>query len=148
MNKIYRSGRAELILLYGRRGVGKTRLIKEFLKNKKGYVGFVFEEISKQFIIKNRDYIPFKFTKIGKWWHKDKEIDLVALGEQEVLFVECKWKDLKEREARKILQGLKEKAEYGPCGGRKYFGIIAKKIENKPKFRQEGFLAFDLRDFR
>ena len=37
------SGKAELIIIYGRRGIGKTELIKKFLKNKrkppKGLIG-------------------------------------------------------------------------------------------------------------
>ncbi|MBU1862835.1 MAG: ATP-binding protein, partial [Candidatus Omnitrophica bacterium] len=32
LNKIYNQGKAELILLYGRRRIGKTRLLKEFIK--------------------------------------------------------------------------------------------------------------------
>ena len=36
---------------------------------------------------------PINFTRIGKWWHKDKEIDVAALNEKtkEILFGE--WKD-------------------------------------------------------
>jgi AAA+ ATPase superfamily predicted ATPase len=30
--------------------------------------------------------LPFLFTKLGRWWHKDKEIDLVALNEE----IDCK----------------------------------------------------------
>ena len=42
------------------------------------YLGLVFERISTQFFIRNKEDI-FNFTKIGSWWHKDKEIDIVAL---------------------------------------------------------------------
>jgi AAA+ ATPase superfamily predicted ATPase len=30
--------------------------------------------------------LPFLFTKLGRWWHKDKEIDLVPLNEE----IDCK----------------------------------------------------------
>lgn len=36
LNKRYKSGRAEFLILYGRRRVGKSELIEQFLKRKKG----------------------------------------------------------------------------------------------------------------
>lgn len=56
------------------------------------YYAFNFEEICKQFLIKNK---LFDFTRIGKWWLKDTEIDLIALNNKNnsVLFCECKWKE-------------------------------------------------------
>ncbi len=96
--------------------------------------------------------MPFKFTKIGRWWHKDKEIDLVALDEnkKQICLFEVKWKDLKEKQAMKILEELKEKSKYVEWkqGRRKeYFGLLAKRIENKNSLRKEGYEVFDLEDF-
>ena len=53
----------------------------------------VFEKIAAEFLWRVR---PVDFTKIGRWWHKGEEIDLVALNDasKEVLFIECKWKTL------------------------------------------------------
>ncbi len=47
-------------------------------------------------------HLPSLYHRFGRWWHKGEEIDLVALNEREkkALFVEVKWKELKEREAR------------------------------------------------
>jgi AAA+ ATPase superfamily predicted ATPase len=45
-------------------------------------MGTVFEKVCKQFLLLNRDRLPFTFTKLGRWWHKDKEIDVVALNEE------------------------------------------------------------------
>ncbi|WP_010479730.1 DUF234 domain-containing protein [Thermococcus zilligii] len=55
--------------------------------------------------------LPFKFTRIGRWWHRDEEIDLVAVGSngKKVLLVEVKWRDLRKREARGVLRDLKRK---------------------------------------
>jgi len=35
------------------------------------------------------------FTSIGRWWYKDKEIDIVVLNENtdEIIFCECKWQN-------------------------------------------------------
>jgi len=37
LNEIVNSGHAELVILYGRRRVGKTALIRKFLENKRGF---------------------------------------------------------------------------------------------------------------
>jgi len=94
--------------------------------------------------------LPFRFTKIGKWGHKGEEIDIVALNEREkkVLFVEVKWKELKEREAREILRDLERKGELvGLEGWEKAYGLVARGVEGKEELRGEGWLAWDLGDF-
>ncbi|WP_258084624.1 ATP-binding protein [Thermococcus thermotolerans] len=116
------------------------------------YIGFVFEEIVRQFLVElNRaGRLPFRFTKVGRWWHKGEEIDLVALNEKErkVLFVEVKWKDLSEREARGILKDLKRKSKLvGLDDWEKSCGLVAKSVEGKEKLRAEGWLVWDLEDF-
>jgi len=124
--------------------------VDDVKRNFNSYVGFVFEKIAKEFLMEKK---PFKFQKIGRWWDKDKEIDIVALNEEikEILFVECKWKDMDEETSVKILEKLKEKAkfvEWNNDNRKEYFGIIGKRIENKEKLRKEGFIAFDLNDFK
>ncbi len=74
---------------------------------------------------------------------------MVALNERKkwVLFVEVKWKDLSEREARGILRGLKRKAELvGLEGWEKRYGLVAKSVEGKEKLLAEGHLLWDLGD--
>ncbi|KAF5419678.1 MAG: hypothetical protein C5S49_00305 [Candidatus Methanogaster sp.] len=95
--------------------------------------------------------LPFKFSRIGRWWHKDDEIDIVALNEgtKEILFIECKWKHLDHRSVSRVIGSLKEKAKHFRWNNEKrkeYFGIMAKKIEDKEKFRKIGYLVFDLDD--
>jgi AAA+ ATPase superfamily predicted ATPase len=89
---------------------------------------------------------------IGRWWHKDDEIDIVALNEgtKEILFVECKWKHLDHGGASRVIGSLKEKVKRFRWNNEKrkeYFGIMAKKIEDKEKFREIGYQVFDLDDF-
>ncbi|AJC71285.1 ArsR family transcriptional regulator [Thermococcus guaymasensis DSM 11113] len=116
------------------------------------YLGPVFEEVAKQFLIElNRaGQLPFKFTKIGRWWRRGEEIDLVALNERErkALLVEVKWKELSEREARGILKDLERKAELvGLEGWEKSYGVVAKGVEGKEELKEEGFLVWDLAEF-
>jgi AAA+ ATPase superfamily predicted ATPase len=123
-----------------------------FLEDYNRCLGEVFEGIAKEFLLRlNRaEKLPFRFTKIGRWWSKGEEIDLVALNEREekALFVEVKWKELSRREARGILRDLERKAELVGLEGRKeYYGVVARSVEGKKRLRDEGWLVWDLRDF-
>ncbi|WP_099210047.1 ATP-binding protein [Thermococcus henrietii] len=127
-------------------------VIDDIKRNFNEYLGFVFEQIAREFLIElnRRGELPFRFTKIGRWWRKGEEIDLVALNEREkrALFVEVKWKKLSEREARGILKDLERKAKLvGLEDWEKSYGLVAKSVEGKEKLREEGFLVWDLKDF-
>ncbi len=52
--------------------------------------------------------LPFVPDRIGAWWGRDEEIDVVAVGEDTVLFGECKW--TVRRVGVTILDDLKQKA--------------------------------------
>jgi AAA+ ATPase superfamily predicted ATPase len=124
-------------------GIFDASIIK---KDYNTYLGEIFEEVCKQFLIKNREKI-FTFIKIGKWWYKDREIDIVALNEQskEILFCECKWKE--EVDSEKILQQLKEKAQYVKWNTnerKEYYAIFAKSF--KKRIEEKNVLLFDLND--
>ncbi len=134
-----------------------------FLENYEAFIGGTFEDISKEFCL-NKNFtgsLPFRFDKIGRWWgtftdgesKKAVEIDLVAMNEKskEILFIECKWQELKFEDARRILETLKKKSNFVPCEAKdrvEYFGIIGKTIEGKEKLRENGYLAFDIKDFK
>ncbi len=53
-----------------------------------------------------------QFTSIGRWWHKDKEIDIVALNENtaEIVFCECKWQN--RETGASVLEDLRDKSQY------------------------------------
>ncbi|RLF81728.1 ATP-binding protein [Thermococci archaeon] len=124
--------------------------VAEIRENYNQYLGWVFEKVARQFLVRLSRAGNLKFTKIGRWWHKDEEIDLVALNDREkkALFVEVKWKDLKEREARRILKDLERKSELvGLEGWAKFYGLIARDVEGKETLREEGWLVWDLGDF-
>jgi AAA+ ATPase superfamily predicted ATPase len=123
------------------------RIIKRDINE---YLGLVFEKICKQFLIR-KQIMPS--VKIGKWWHKEREIDIVALDEnkKKMVFVECKWKDLTYNKSLKILEELKEKATFVKWlndNRLEQYGIIARKLEDKDKLKRKGFLAYDLKDWK
>ncbi|WP_457751852.1 ATP-binding protein [Thermococcus sp.] len=115
------------------------------------YLGEVFESVAKEFLIRTNKAgkLPFRFTKIGRWWSKGEEIDLVAINSLEgtSALLEVKWKELKVKDAKRVLRSLRAKEKMLNLRGNKCYGIIAKKVENKEELREEGYLAFDLDDF-
>lgn len=84
------------------------------------HTSFVFENICIEYMISK-----FKFNKIGKWWRKDKEIDIVLLNDNEIIFAECKWQY--NVDAEKIFNQLKEKSKF---------------VEWKKDIRKERFILF------
>ncbi|ASJ15679.1 ArsR family transcriptional regulator [Thermococcus chitonophagus] len=126
--------------------------IGNFERNFNRYLGWIFEKIARQLLIELNEAgeLPFRFTKIGRWWHKNEEIDIVALNEREkkALFVEVKWRELSERDAKRILEKLERKAELVELKEwDKLYGLVAKKIEKKETLRERGYLALELDDF-
>ena len=122
--------------------------VEDFERNFNTFLGKPFKGIAREFLIEanQRELLPFRFTKLGRWWHKGEEIDIVALNEREkrAFFVEVKWRGLTLGDARRILNRLEKKAELvGLKDHEKHFGIVAKRIEGKGELE----LAFDLRDF-
>ena len=115
------------------------------------YMGFRFEFLCENLIRKRHFTLPITPTTIGKWWHKEEEIDIVAMDDEsaEILFVEVKWKDLGKNETLKILDGLKKKAtlmKWRNDERHEYYSIIAKKIEGKKEISGMGYFVYDLDD--
>jgi AAA+ ATPase superfamily predicted ATPase len=128
------------------------------------HVSFAFEGICRDFFKKQnaKNLLPAYFTKIGTWYgyyrdeHTDErktvEIDIVALDENDngIIFVECKWQDLNQKDTKKLIAALKEKSKHvvWNVGKRKEsFAIFACKIEGKDALRKSGYLIWDLDDY-
>jgi len=87
----------------------------------------VFEQVCQQYFWRAslKGELPFVPLKIGGWWQANEEIDLVLVGTEEAMLVECKWSSrpvgidiLEELEGKsgKVLQeaGLR-KASFAIC---------------------------------
>lgn len=49
----------------------------------------IYEDLDRESIWKN---MKFFLVKVGRWWDKDIEIDIVVLGEDnKIVFGECKY---------------------------------------------------------
>jgi AAA+ ATPase superfamily predicted ATPase len=88
--------------------LGNSTIVLEHIKKDfPPYLGGKFE----QFVIELFPHLGLlAYTRIGKWWFKDKEIDIVAINEMtnDVLFCECKWQERKTDVS--ILEQLMNKA--------------------------------------
>ncbi len=129
---------------------GKIDAVEETIKNEfNSFVGRKFERICQEYLKESnrKNILSLKAEKIGSWWHKDREIDIVALNEKtkEILFCECKWQD--KADAKKILAELKEKAKFVDWNNDKrkeHYAIFAKSF--KERFKESNVLLFDLKD--
>jgi hypothetical protein len=130
-----------------------SRLVKIIRKQMPPYLGVVYEDVAKEFLTQFNmaGELPFSLSEIGRWWHREEEIDIVALdrASKDIAFFEVKWSRIGQRDANRILNELRHKAEHVKWHNhlkREYFGIIAKKIETKRDLQEEGYLAYDLED--
>jgi len=60
------------------------------------YASLIFEDVCREYLRRqNRsNTLPFRFAKIGRWWNKMDEIDIMAANAKgdKILFGECKFK--------------------------------------------------------
>ncbi len=101
-----------------------------------------------------REFVPFLLPsalRTGRWWHKNEEIDVLAVDEAEntITFIECKWRTLNKNSAEKFLEALKRKSplvKWGDTSRNEIYGLVARKIDGKAGLREKAYLAFDLED--
>jgi AAA+ ATPase superfamily predicted ATPase len=110
------------------------------------YASYMFEEICREWLWK-LDLL--RYDKVGRWWDREEEIDIVAFNEKErrILFGECKWQD--NVDAEKIIHELKEKAklvEWYNSGRKEEFILFAKSF--KKKFKEGSVHLLELEDLK
>lgn len=82
----------------------KESVLNDFKSTENSYVAPVFENICQNYVLKTMDY-----QKVGRWWYKEEEIDVVGLNEKsaKMLLGECKWS--KNPVGKEIYHRLREK---------------------------------------
>ncbi|WP_010258230.1 ATP-binding protein [Treponema primitia] len=96
-----------------------------------GHVSYVYEAICREeFFYRNAP--PFRYNKLGRWWNKNHEIDMVALNTegQDILFGECKFR--KSKTGINVFFELLEKA---------------RKVDWKQGERREQYALFSISGF-
>ncbi len=91
--------------------------------------------------------IKLDIVEVGKWWYKDKEIDVVVRGTGKTVFIEVKWSNVNLGEAEKILDKLEDKALSSKLlKPENYYVLVARSIDGieKPIEVQEHRILVDL----
>lgn len=122
-------------------GIFDVSLIKEEYAS---YLGRIFEDVAQQYLVQSP---PFLMTKIGRWWWKDQEIDLIAFNEhtQEILFCECKWQE--DVDAQKLANQLQEKerhVQWNASTRKTRYAFFAKSF--KPKIKEHNGISVSCYD--
>jgi len=119
---------------YSQYEVGMVEFSEDYIRR---YVGRKYEELVEKYIHK---FVPFKVKSVGKLWGKytstekygeSFEIDLVAVGDEDIAVVEVKWAKLNDRDVKKELNKLRMKANEIKDDRKKHLILVAKKVENK-----------------
>ncbi len=92
------------------------------------YTSYIFEDICKEYLRnKNRkEELPFYFTKIGRWWNKTDELDIVAMDPSKCNYIigECKYK--KSSFTMFDLKRMKDKLQLDHCSDHVYYWAFSK----------------------
>ncbi len=108
------------------------------------YLGLTYEKIALQHVAEliRRGELP-KVERLGKWWSKGEEIDIVGLRGRELgVFVEVKWGDLTARDARRVYEALVAKSSRIDVGERVYV-LVCRSFEGRAP---EGLRVYTLED--
>ena len=93
-------------------GLGDAVLQQRIMPTFAQYVGFAFEDAAREHVanLGLQGRLPFLPERIGSWWDRDTEIDVVAVSDADgaVLVGECKWWDAPV--GTNVLEELKRKA--------------------------------------
>lgn len=119
---------------------GNTQLIiDQYVRPRfAAYVGRHFEGIVMDLfdLFNGQGALPFVYSRIGSWWHRGEEIDIVCIREHpyEILFCECKWQD--NVDGIRVYDELQAKTPHVSWHNdtrREYFCIVARTFSRRPE---------------
>lgn len=90
------------------------------------WVSKIYEDLARKTLLNNSE-ISFPIKKLGRWWNNNEEIDIVGLGDNEIIFGECKWSNKKV--GLSVLLSLKEKSKsvkWNNSNRKEYFILFSK----------------------
>lgn len=121
-------------------------VLSKISKDINSYYGVSFETLVFE-KMRLKEIPGISFNEVRKWWHKDNEIDIVALNEErkEILFCECKWKE--NVDADKVLRELKAKAKFVQWHNddrKERYAIFARSF--RERLKEPDVMLFDLED--
>ena len=112
-----------------------------------------WEEVTKHIVVEliRNNEIDITPTRIGKWWHRDKEVDLVVVDDinNKLLVGEAKWSKLSLSDARRIAYRLEEVIEEIPYKPKQTLILVsAPEIADHSKLVEEGIITITMDTYR
>jgi AAA+ ATPase superfamily predicted ATPase len=90
------------------------------------FVSFAFEEFVREDLRLNPEkYIDFIPKKVGRWWNNKEEIDIIAMDDKNICFIECKWQNSVNKKS--VLNKLIQKSQNIPATDKKISYLIVTK---------------------
>lgn len=130
----------------------KPDFVSSVKKNLNAVYGRCFERVAREFLVNELKLVEAKrqWGKIqdAKKGENTYEIDLIGKNERGVLVFEFKWAEISYKETKVLMENLRSKSKHvEKLPENLKFGLVAKKIRDKQKLREDGYLAYDLNDF-
>lgn len=90
------------------------------------FVAFAFEDYCLEEILQEPlKYLSFTPKRVGRWWNNQEEIDIVAMDDENICFIECKWQNSSDVE--KIEFELRKKAKLISTDKKEHFLVLTKR---------------------
>jgi len=106
--------------------------LSHILETFNNYLSRVFEDLIAEIapLLHQQGIIETKPIQIGKWWHKETEIDIIVREPgKSTTFIETKWSRVRQSEAEKILKEVEEKsAKTGLTSPENHYLLVAKEL--------------------
>jgi AAA+ ATPase superfamily predicted ATPase len=70
----------------------RQEILERYLKCSSSLEAVVYEDVCRELIFSYEKHF-FRLERVGRWWEKEKEIDIVGISKKEkkIVFGECKW---------------------------------------------------------
>ena len=109
--------------------------LSHILETFNNYLSKVFEDVVAEIapLLYRRGVIETRPIQMGKWWHKDMEIDLIVREPgKSTTFVEVKWGRVGYKDAEKIFSEVEEKAaKSGLASAENHYLLVVKEFTDK-----------------
>jgi AAA+ ATPase superfamily predicted ATPase len=126
-------------------------LYKNKIENElSNYMGKIFEKICMEYIERMNKSASFSFIieEIGTWWgnnpilKREEEIDIIALGNDSILYSECKWTNSKVTKAH--INSLREKSRLLVLKENNLYALFSKSGFNKELVKEDDLYLYNL----
>jgi hypothetical protein len=103
----------------------------------------IFEQVCQQYFWRAglKGELPFIPKQIGGWWQANQEVDLVLLGDKQIMLVECKWSNrpvgtdileiLETRSSSVLAEAGEKNVRYAICSRSGFTESLAKNAQSR-----------------